>query len=99
MRSYSAGATAELGGCCPSLGAHSRGTPEIPKLMVHADRGNFFGRKGNFLVAANFDDVTLAGHHLIEPSAVQQFHRHHLISYACLSGSLQMVDQAAGYWN
>jgi hypothetical protein len=99
MRSYSAGEARELSGCCPSLGAHSRRTPEIPKLVVYAYGSHLFRRKGNFLVAANLDDVPLAGHYLIELSAVLQFHGHHLISYACLSGSLEVVDKTAWYWN
>jgi hypothetical protein len=99
MRSYSAGEAGGLSGRGSSFGARSRRTPEIPKLVVYHDGSHFFRRKGNFLEAAHFNDVAFAGYNLIEFSTVPQLYRCHLVTYACLSGSLQVVDKTAGYWH
>src|ERR1700723_2998651 len=57
-------ATSETGGSScssSSLGACSRGAPEIPTIVVDVHRGDFIRCKGNFLKAADLDDAALAG--------------------------------------
>jgi hypothetical protein len=68
-------------------------------MVIDVHRGDFIRCKGNFLKATDLDDAALAGDHLIESSAIPEFHRNHLITYARLSGSFQVVDKPTGYWN
>jgi hypothetical protein len=91
--------TAKSSGRCASFGTHFRPATEIPALVVDVHRRHFLRGKGNFLEPSDFDNAAFAGDDLIEGSSVAEFHRYYLIAYACLSGSLQVIDKTARYWN
>jgi hypothetical protein len=91
--------TARSSGRSPGLGAYSRRAPEIPMFVIDVHRSHFIRRKGNFLKAADLNNATLAGNDLVERSTVPELHGNHLVTYAGLSGSLQVIDKPTGYWN
>jgi hypothetical protein len=91
--------TANSSGRCASFAAHFRPATEIPALVVDVHRRHFLRGKGNFLEPSDLDNAAFAGDDLIEGSAVPEFHRYHLIAYAGLSRSLQVIDKTARYWN
>jgi hypothetical protein len=67
--------------------------------VIDVHRSYFIRCKRNFLEPANLNNAALAGNDLIKRSTVPEFHRNYLIAYACLSGSLQVVDKPTGYGN
>jgi hypothetical protein len=90
---------ARSSGSGPSLGAYSRRAPEIPSFVINVYRSHFIWRKRNFLEPADLNNAALAGNDLIKRSTVPEFHGDYLIAYACLSGSLQVVDKPTRYGN
>jgi len=89
----------ESGGRGPRFGPNSRAASEIPIFVIHVYGRNLFRRKRNLFKSSDFDDATFAGNNLVEISTVAESYRHHLITYACLSGPLQVIDKPARYCN
>src|SRR6476646_1518841 len=67
--------------------------PEIPLLVIHVDRSHIVGRERHILVAANLDDETLAGDHLVEILAVFERNRNHLVAHAGFALPLEMIRE------